>query len=300
MTQMRKITLIVAGLFIIGICSSSAALAQQDRGAIFTVPYTGEVTPSVTHVLKATAVKMRAQPNITVILRGGDDSTGQILTALGVDAGRISQEKTTDGMLTVIVVWHAPASTPVSMPVSTPNPAINSEPKPTYHADTQTFTCPQFYMVADEKQAGKAFMHCVKDQKPTDTASPAHAHTIEEALAIAAKAQKGDPTPEWMSGQNLSDLFARSAAKGLIQISIGDYQDGEPYTKAAEGFIDVLSDTSTQEMAALTAINKFELAIIRNRKAGDTPEGKACTQAIYAQLATRHWYSTPVICAEVQ
>jgi hypothetical protein len=195
-----------------------------------------------------------------------------------------------------------------------------SEPKPTWHADTQTFSCPEGYSVyADEKEAGagKLFVHCMKvksvaQAQPQILASPVAASptpakprlpdklTYEEAIqyiqAASASGQNGtDSSPDPIGKKNLNPSFARAASKALLSLSIGQPKDADPWIGAARDLADSGAG-GVPENAALLALMNIEREIYDRNLLGKRFDKEECIQGMYVQLHLRHFWSVPVAC----
>jgi hypothetical protein len=194
-----------------------------------------------------------------------------------------------------------------------------SDPKPTWHAETETFSCPDGYRVyADEKEAGagKLFVHCMKDksvpQAQVETSTPqakavkpvkpmlSDNLTYEEAVAYiqaaSANGQNGtDSTPDAIGKKNLNASFARAASKALLSLSIGQPKDADPWIGAARNLADPGAG-GVPEIAALLVLMNIEREIYDRNLLGKRFDKEECIQGMYVQLHQRHFWSTPIAC----
>jgi hypothetical protein len=183
------------------------------------------------------------------------------------------------------------------------------DPKPTYHADTQTFSCPAgFDVYADQNEAvaNKPFVHCVKTAKtaPVTASAPASTKaavptlsdepTYEEATAYihaaSAAGVKDKQIPASITKKNLTPSFIFGASKALMILNTGNYEEAESWLTAS----DDLTEPTTNGLPAMkvsAALRRLESKVISKQAIP-----KDCTTGIYVQLQLGHWWSTPKAC----
>jgi hypothetical protein len=86
------------------VLAATLLLTATGANAMPGCKYAGKLTRPCRAALRQTAKELRRQPDATVVMVGGDDSTGEYLVSRGIDPGRISEIPATDGRLNFVIL----------------------------------------------------------------------------------------------------------------------------------------------------------------------------------------------------
>lgn len=78
-------------------------LCAQRPPKPLTCEYHGRLSPACKRILNQAASILKKNPTASVVMYGGDDSTGEMLTSLGIDANRIYEKPFSGNTLTLII-----------------------------------------------------------------------------------------------------------------------------------------------------------------------------------------------------